>query len=193
MDSAARYHSVSIALHWVIAILVLAQLALGWWMLELPKSPPGLRAGWFNLHKSIGLSIGALMLVRLGWRLRHPPPPLPAGMPGWQARAARISHFLLYACLILQPLWGYLGSSFTRYPIKYFGLTLPHWGWDAPALKDLFSALHFGTACVLMAVLSLHAAAALKHLLVDRDGVFQRMWPWGADRAPRPGRAADSA
>ena len=192
MDSAARYHSFSIALHWVIALLVLAQLALGWWMLELPKSPPGLRASWFNLHKSIGLSIGALMLVRLGWRLGHPAPPLPSTMPGWQARAARISHFLLYACLVLQPLWGYLGSSFTRYPIKYFGLTLPHWGWDAPALKDLFSALHFGTACVLMAVLSLHVAAALKHLLIDRDGVFQRMWPWGADRV-RTSRAPGSA
>jgi len=193
MVSPARYHSISIALHWAIALLVLAQLALGWWMLDLPKSPPGLRAGWFNLHKSIGLTIGALMLVRLGWRLRHPAPPLPETMPLWQAKAAGISHFLLYACLLLQPLWGYLGSSFTRYPVKYFGLTLPHWGWDAPALKDLFSALHFATACVLMVVLALHVAAALKHLLIDRDGVFQRMWPRGGDRASPTGRAADSA
>ena len=192
MDSPARYHTVSIALHWAIALLVFAQLALGWWMLDLPKSPPGLRAGWFNLHKSIGLTIGALMLVRLGWRLFHPAPPLPATLPRWQVRAARISHFLLYACLILQPLWGYLGSSFTRYPVKYFGLTLPHWGWDAPALKDLFSALHFGTACVLMAVLALHVAAALKHLLVDRDGVFQRMWPWGARGGLRGGGVGES-
>jgi len=176
---ARRYHPVSIALHWIIVVLVIAQLALGWWMIDIPKNPPGPRAAWFNLHKSIGLTIGVLMLLRLGWRLRHGAPPLPGSMPVWQQRAAHASHFLLYACLILQPLWGYLGSTFTKYPIKYFGLTLPHWGWDSPPLKDAFSALHFGTACLLMAVLVVHIAAALKHLLVDRDGVFQRMWPWG--------------
>jgi cytochrome b561 len=174
---APRYHPVSIALHWLIVLLVLAQLALGWWMIDIPKSPPGPRAWWFNLHKSIGLTIGVLMLARLGWRLTHAAPPLPHSMPRWQRNAAHTSHFLLYACLILQPLWGYLGSTFTKYPIKYFGVTLPHWGWDSPALKDLFSALHLGTAWLLMAVLAVHIGAALKHLLVDRDGVFQRMWP----------------
>jgi cytochrome b561 len=174
-----RYHPVSIALHWIVVILVFAQLALGWWMIDIPKNPPGPRASWFNVHKSIGLTIGVLMLARLGWRLRHPAPPLPAPMPSWQKTAAHTSHFLLYACVILQPLWGYLGSSFTRYPIRYFGVSLPHWGWDSPALKDLFSALHLGTAYVLMTVLVVHVAAALKHLVVDRDGVFQRMWPRG--------------
>ena len=174
---APRYHPVSIALHWIIVLFVLAQLVLGWCMIEIPKNPPGARAWWFNVHKSIGLTIGLLMLARLGWRLRHRAPPLPASMPRWQQNAAQASHFLLYACLILQPLWGYLGSTFTKYPIKYFGLTLPHWGWDSPALKDLFSALHLGTAWLLMAVIAVHVAAALKHLLVDRDGVFQRMWP----------------
>jgi cytochrome b561 len=98
-------------------------------------------------------------------------------MPRWQRNAAHGSHFLLYACLILQPLWGYLGSTFTKYPIRYFGLALPHWGWDSPALKDLFGALHLGTAWLLMAVIAIHVGAALKHLLVDRDGIFQRMWP----------------
>ena len=176
---AARYHPVSIALHWLIALLVLAQVALGWWMVDIPKSPPGVRAWWFNLHKSIGLTIGVLMLARLGWRLGHRPPPLPASMPSWQRVSAGVSHFLLYACLILQALWGYLGSTFTKYPIKYFGVTLPHWGWDSPQLKDLFSALHLGTAWLLMGVLVVHFGAALKHLLVNRDGVFQRMWPWG--------------
>jgi cytochrome b561 len=174
---APRYHPVSIALHWIIVLLVLAQLALGWWMIDIPKNPPGPRAWWFNAHKSIGMTIGLLMLARLGWRLRRGAPPLPAAMPRWQQNAAHVSHFLLYACVILQPLWGYLGSTFTKYPIKYFGLTLPHWGWDSPALKDLFSALHLGTACLLMAVIAVHVGAALKHLLVDRDGVFQRMWP----------------
>lgn len=174
---APRYHPVSIALHWVIVLLVVGQLVLGWWMIDIPKTPPGPRASWFNVHKSIGLTIGLLMLARLAWRLRHGAPPLPPAMPRWQQNAAHASHFLLYTCVILQPLWGYLGSTFTKYPIKYFGLTLPHWGWDSPALKDLFSVLHFATAWVLMAMIAVHVVAALKHLLVDRDGVFQRMWP----------------
>ncbi len=182
MTAGEHYHPLSIVLHWLVALLVLAQITLGWSMLEIPKAPPGLRAGWFNLHKSIGLSIGVLMLLRLAWRLRHPAPPLPAAMPAWQRRAAAASHFLLYACLILQPVWGYLGSSFTRYPVKVFGVTLPHWGWDAPALKDLFSALHLGTASLLTFIVVLHVAAALKHLLLDRDQVFQRMWPRHAAR-----------
>src|SRR4029078_4749284 len=85
---APRYHPVSIALHWIIVSLVLAQLVLGWSMIEIPKSPPGVRAWWFNLHKSIGLTIGVLMLLRLGWRLGHRAPPLPAAMPSWQRTAA---------------------------------------------------------------------------------------------------------
>ena len=176
-----RYGRVAIALHWAIALLALFQVGLGWWMLDLPKSPPGLRAGWFNVHKSIGITIGLLMLARLGWRLAHVPPPLPVSLPRWQARAARLSHVVLYTALIAQPLVGYLGSSFTRYPVKYFGLTLPHWGWDAPALKQLCSNVHFVLACLITALVALHSAAALKHLLA-RDGVFQRMWPRRARR-----------
>ena len=176
-----RYDRVAMVLHWTIAVLALFQIGLGWWMLDLPKSPPGLRAGWFNVHKSIGMTIGLLMLARLGWRLSHVPPALPASLPRWQARAARLSHGLLYAALIAQPLVGYLGSSFTRYPIKYFGVTLPHWGWDAPALKQVCSNVHFALACLISVLIVLHVAAALKHFLA-RDGVFQRMWPRRAQR-----------
>jgi cytochrome b561 len=176
--AAARYHSVSIALHWIVALLVFAQLALGWWMIEIPKHPPGARAWWFNLHKSIGLTIGLLALARIAWRLRHPAPPLPATLPGWQVAAATANHYLLYACLVAMPLAGYLGSTFSGYPIKYFGITLPGWGWDAPALKELFSLIHYAIALLFTALVSLHVAAALKHLLIDRDRVFQRIWPW---------------
>ncbi len=109
----ARYGGVAIGLHWLVAALVLGQLALGWWMLDLPKSPPGLRAGWFNFHKSIGLTIGLLMLARLWWRARHPAPTLPASVPRWQILAAKANHAGLYACLLLMPLSGYLGSVFS--------------------------------------------------------------------------------
>jgi len=191
LPAGARFHYVmrqaygptAIALHWIVGIAVLAQFALGWWMLGVPKEPPGLRAGWFNLHKSIGLTLAAFVVIRLVWRRTHRPPPLPGDVPGWQQRLARANHALLYACMLVMPLAGYLGSSFTRYPIRYFGHTLPHWGWDWPAGKSLMSALHFSTACVLGALIALHVAGALWHL-ARRDGIFWRMWP-RFDRQPR--------
>lgn len=183
MSPAKRYDALAAALHWGIALLALAQLALGWWMTGIPKTPVGVRAAWFNLHKSIGLTIGLLMLARLGWRLAHRPPALPAALPPWQARAARASHLLLYAALIAQPLVGYLGSSFTSYPVKYFGHALPAWAWDSPPLKALCSEVHFALACLITALVALHVAAALFHL-AKGDGVFERMWP----RAQRPER-----
>ena len=79
--------------------------------------------------------------------------------------------------MIVLPLSGYLGSSFTKYPIRYFGVTLPHWGWDAPGLKELCSQVHFYTVCVFATLIVLHISAALKHRFVDKDGVFERMFP----------------
>ncbi len=133
-------------LHWLVAVGVLAQIALGLWMIDIPKEPVGVRAYWFNLHKSIGMTVGILIVARLAWRLTHRPPPLPPAMPRWQLRAARASHMLLYACMITMPLAGYLGSTFSGYPIKYFGATLPGWGWKDEVLKDFFSTVHFVAA-----------------------------------------------
>lgn len=179
-DPGARYTSVAVALHWLIALLVVVQLTLGWTMIEIPVKPVGVRAYWFNLHKSIGVTIALLALVRLGWRWRHPAPPLPATVPLWQRRAAAASHALLYVCLIGMPLIGFLGSTFSGYPIKYFGITLPQWGHKSDELKSFFSAVHLGLAWVFMTLITLHVSAAIKHLLVDRDGVFWRMWPYAS-------------
>jgi cytochrome b561 len=190
-----RYTAVAVALHWLIAALVLAQLALGWWMIDIPKEPPGQRAYWFNLHKSIGMTIALLVLVRIAWRFRHPAPALPSSVPAWQRRAAAVSHAMLYACLLGMPLAGLLGSTFSGYPIKYFGITLPAWGYKSAPLKEFFSSIHLGFAWVFMALIAFHAAAALKHLLVDRDAVFWRMWPVRRDdaRALESGERASSS
>lgn len=182
------------ALHWTIAIGVLTQIALGWWMLDIPKLPAGVRAGWFNLHKSIGITLGVLIIVRIVWRITHPPPPLPASVPRWQVQAAHASHFLLYACMIAMPVAGYLGSVFSGYPIRYFGLAMPGWGWKDETLKELFSSVHLVASLLFLSLIMLHVLAALKHLLIDRDGVFHRMlprWRAGAARgAIAPGQGA---
>jgi len=169
-----RYTRTAIALHWLIAVAVIVQFCWGWWMQGVPKQPAGMRADAFNLHKSVGMTILMLMSVRLLWRWGHPPPAFPA-MPKWQAALAHVVHATLYAVLLLHPLSGYLGSVFSGYPVKLFGMTLPAWGHNDPALKNFFSASHFVTSWVLLAAVTLHVAGALKHALVDRDGLLARM------------------
>lgn len=170
------YTRTAVVLHWLIGVCVIAQITLGLWMITIPKTPVGVRAGWFNVHKSIGITLAVLILARLAWRLLHRPPPLPASMPKWERIAAKVNHVLLYVCMIVMPASGYLGSSFTKYPILYFGIKLPQWGWDSPALKDLCSQVHLTTVIIFITLIAIHIAAALKHWLVDRDGVVQRMW-----------------
>ena len=174
MSASERYTRTAIALHWLIAALVIFQFAWGWWMQDIPKQPVGPRVDAFNLHKSIGMTIFALMVVRILWRIVHSPPPLPR-MPQWQARVALANHALLYAALVIQPLVGYLGSEFSGFPVKFFGLTLPGWAGKSVAMKDLMSTIHLATSWVIAAAVVLHVAAALKHALVDRNRLLARM------------------
>jgi cytochrome b561 len=173
-NAVERYDRVAIVLHWLIAVGVLAQIAFGWWMIDIPKNPVGVRAYYFNVHKSIGITLGLLIVLRIVWRLTHAAPPLPAHVPGWQKISAKLSHFLLYACMIVMPLSGFLGSSFTKYPIKYWGYTLPYMGWESAPLKDLCSQVHYTTVIIFMSLITLHLLAAIKHMMA-RDGVIQRM------------------
>ena len=159
-----RYTRIAVALHWLVAAALLYQLALGWWMLDLPKAPPGLRAGWFNWHKSVGIVIALLVLLRMAWRVTHPVGPL-ADLPAWQRRAANANHALLYVCMVVMPLSGYLGSSFSGYPVRFFGIALPPWAEAWPAGKQAMSALHYGTTWLFMGLIALHVAAAGWHAL----------------------------
>jgi cytochrome b561 len=177
-----RYGGVAIALHWILALGILLQVWLGFQLDDIPRGTPE-RSAWVNFHKSVGISLAALILVRLAWRVTHPPPPLPATMPSWERLAARASHALLYACMIGVPLAGYVASNFSKFGIKYFGLvTLPPWGIDDKAIYAVFNTAHRILALVFAALILLHIAAALKHALVDRDGMTRRMWPWSALR-----------
>jgi cytochrome b561 len=178
--AAGGYSRVAIALHWLIALALLADLVLGWWMLELPKAPPGLRAGWFNAHKSIGICIFMAVLVRMMWRAAHPVPE-PSSLPAWQRMAAHATHGLLYLCMIAVPLSGYLGSTFTRYPVLFFGMALPQWNRDWPAAKALMSTVHTASSWLLVALVAMHTAASLWHW-VRRDGIAARM---GLPERPR--------
>lgn len=173
--NSTRYNPVSMALHWLLALLILASLAVGLYMTGLPFSPTRLRL--YNWHKWAGMVILILSAARLLWRLGHPPPAdLP--MPTWQNRAARSAHLALYLLFFAVPLSGWAYSSAAGFPIVLFGaLPLPDWVAVNRELADNLKPLHRGLAYTLGVMVALHVAAALKHQLIDRDTLLQRMLP----------------
>ncbi len=175
--TATRYTGPAIALHWIVSIAVLTMIGLGLYMVEIPRGTPE-RGVFYNLHKSIGVTLAVVILVRLWWRAKNPPPPLPSSMPAWQVTASKISHALLYMCLVVMPIAGFSASQFTKYGVTYFGLfKIPPMGMENKEIYELLQGVHQMTAKVLIVLLVIHVAAALKHLVIDKDGVFQRMLP----------------
>lgn len=172
-----RYSSTAMVLHWVIALAVLGQIAFGWYLQTVPRLTPE-RTIFVNFHKSTGLLIGLLILVRLGWRLTHKPPPFPAAMPAWEQSAARVSHALLYACMLVMPIAGYTASNFSKFGVKFFNaVLLPPWGPDDRSVYAAFNALHVTTSYIFVALIAVHVGAALRHLFFARYGIFRRMLP----------------
>lgn len=173
---AATYTRTAIVLHWLIAVAILGQILLGWYVDEIPRGTPA-RAWWVNLHKSIGLTLGLCIVLRLAWRWLHAPPQLPLAIPQWERLAARISHRALYACMLIMPVTGYIASNFSKYGVKYFNVVLlPPWGVDDQRVYAVFNGAHVVTSYIFVALIAVHVFAALRHA-VRRDGVVRRMWP----------------
>lgn len=170
-----RYTAVAIALHWLMALMIVASLAVGLTMARMAMSPTRLQL--YNWHKWAGVLILTLAVVRLLWRLSHRPPMLPP-MPAWQHAAARGSHAALYLLFFAVPLLGWAYSSAAGFQVVLFGvLPLPDW---VPADRELAQAVkpwHGRLAWLLGALAAMHVAAAWKHQLVDRDGLINRMLP----------------
>jgi len=176
MKPPARYARMAVVLHWIVALLIIALLATGWYMVGTQTNTPE-RAFFFNLHKSLGIITAFVIATLIVWRTRHQAPALPTTMPRWERTAAVLNHRLFYVFMVLVSLAGYLTSSFSKYGAKVFGIPLPPWGWEDAALRGNFAAVHRVAALVFAALIAIHVAGALKHLLVDKDGVFQRMLP----------------
>jgi cytochrome b561 len=179
-----RYGAVAIALHWLLALAIVGALGLGLYMSDLPFSPSRLKL--YNWHKWAGVSILLLSALRLLWRLSHrPPADLP--MPALQAKAAHLTHALLYLLFFAVPLAGWAYSSAAGFPIVWFGmLPLPDF---VPVDKGLAATLklaHKLLAYGLAALIFAHLAGALKHQFIDRDGLLRRMSPFNSKRKPSP-------
>ena len=176
-NTPSSYGSVAKLLHWSIVILIITQLVLG---VSADDLPNGLRKlqllAW---HKSFGMLILMLALVRLAWRYANPRPVPPADMPRWQRLAAVGTHRLLYALILLQPLTGWLMSSYKNYPVSFFGLfQWPDLVAPDARLHELFEEVHEWLARALVTVAIVHASAALYHHFGRRDNVLRRMLPF---------------
>jgi len=177
-DTPARYHGFAILLHWLLAVALVALFALGLYMHELPFSPQRLKL--YSWHKWAGIVVLALSLLRLLWRLGHRPPALPAAiehaMPGWQVLAHKATHLGLYLLFFAVPLVGWAYSSAAGFPVVLFGvLPLPDFVPVGKELADVLKELHELTAWAMAALVLLHVAGVLKHVVIDRDGLLDRM------------------
>lgn len=182
----ARWGTVSQAFHWIIVLLILGLAVVGLTLDELPRSP---KYFWvYTAHKSMGITVLALMLLRLAWRLyAGAPAPVP-GTPRWQRIAASASHWGLYGLAIAMPLSGWLYDSASGLrPFHWFGLfAMPKLVPPDESLADLGLALHENLFLLLVALVAVHAGAAFHHHLFRRDATLVRMLPRRGRDAPDP-------
>ena len=175
-DSATAYTATAKALHWLMAVLLIGLLALGFYMHDLPLSPEKLQL--YSWHKWAGVTVFVLVIVRGIWRFIHRPPPLPASMAPHLQLAAHAGHFLLYALMLAIPVSGWLMSSAKGFQTVWFGvLPLPDLVGKDRALGHLLGEVHEWLNVLFVTVLVGHVAAALKHHFIDRDDVLHRMLP----------------
>ena len=179
-----RWGPVSQALHWVIVLLIFGLAVVGLVMDDLPRTP---KYFWvYTAHKSFGITVLALVLIRLGWRLyAGAPKPVP-NTPGWQHAIATFTHVLLYGIMLAMPLSGWLYDSASALrPFKFFGLfDMPKLSGRDEGLSHLSHTVHEWGLYVLIALVAVHAGAALYHHLFLHDATLARMLPRGWLRLP---------
>ncbi len=194
-NSTSRYTKTAVVLHWIIAICIFGMFALGWYMSELPKEAPkqmaydlfdlGLytwqlaeeaspRTFYFNLHKSLGVTIFALIAIRVLWRITHRPPALLSSYKAWERKLATGTHHLLYLLMIALPVSGVIMATYSKYGIKWFGVPFIK-GLDNNPMRELFKEVHEIIGVIILVMVILHIAGALKHKFIDKDDTLKRM------------------
>jgi cytochrome b561 len=190
-----HYTKTAIVLHWLIGIAILAMFGLGWYMSELPKDAPkamafdlfdlGIynwqlteevspRTFYFNLHKSIGVTLLGLIVLRIIWRITHRPPALLDSLSAAEKKLATAGHHALYLLMLLVPVTGVLMALYSKYGLKWFCTDL-FAGLDNPAMRDTFKEAHEFLGVVMLLVIIVHVLGAIKHKLIDKDGTMDRM------------------
>ncbi|MDL2353427.1 MAG: cytochrome b [Pseudomonadota bacterium] len=177
--SAERYSRGAVILHWLIALLIIGNVAGAWLSEGMPKPD---RAAIMALHKAFGITILLLTLVWIGWRLTHKRPPMVETLKAWEAALARVTHWLFYILMLAMPLtgWAFVSGASQGKPVSMFGLfnipALPI-GFDK-ATVGTFKDLHGTLGTLIVGLFVLHVLGALKHQFLDRDGTLRRMVPF---------------
>ena len=195
MHNTSRYTKTAVILHWLIAIFIFGMFALGWYMSDLPKEAPkamaydlfdwGIytwklseptapRSFYFNLHKSIGITIMALIIIRILWRITHRPPALLSSYKAWERKLATGAHHLLYLLMVALPVSGIIMATYSKYGIKWFGIPFIK-GLDNNPLREIYKEAHEVIGIIILVVIGLHVAGALKHKFIDKDDTLKRI------------------
>jgi len=192
-----RYTKVAIILHWLIAFGILGMFAFGWYMTGLPREAPeqlsydlfdwGIytwelskesspRAFYFNLHKSIGITLLGLIVIRILWRITHKPPALLTSYKAWERKLSTSAHHLLYLLMVVVPMSGLIMSVAGKYGVKWFGIDFIA-GIESKPIREIFHETHEIAGLIFLAIIVLHILGALKHKFIDKDETMQRMLP----------------
>lgn len=172
-----RYSKTAIALHWLIALLIVAAFTLGLVMTDIPGLTPT-KLKYYSWHKWMGVTVLALAAGRLLWRLVRQPPAFPASMSPNQVKAAEAGHWFLYFLMFAVPVSGYLYTTAAGVPVVYLGLfKIPSLFEASTTLKEILKPVHYWLNMLLAAAVIGHVGAALKHQFIDKDGLLKRMLP----------------
>ncbi len=186
-NDADRWGWISLGIHWLTVVMVFSLVIVGFVMQELPNSST--KATVYSLHKTFGITVLGLTVLRLLWRLYAGAPAPVAGTPRWQSAIASFTHGLLYLILLAMPLSGWLFHSASGFPprnLSWFGLfKLPSLSDRDVPLRDFALAAHEWLFIALATIVTVHALAALKHHYIDRDRTLTRMLPL-AKPVPKP-------
>jgi cytochrome b561 len=194
-QTSSRYTRTAVVLHWLIALFLVVMFVLGWFMSDLAKEGPkqstydllnlGIytwqlaeevtpRTFYFNLHKSLGLTVFALIVIRFLWRVTHKPPAFLTTYKAMERKIATGTHHLLYLTMLAVPLTGLVMAIYSKYGVKWFGLDLLP-GLDNKDIRAVFEGMHETIGIILLVLVALHVAGALKHKFIDKDDTMKRM------------------
>ncbi len=193
--SAIRYTKTAVILHWLIALGIFILFGIGWFMADLPKKVPdqssfdlfdlGIfswsvgepispRAFYFNLHKSIGVTVFALILIRILWRFTHKPPTLLTSYKEIERKVATGAHLLLYVLMFALPFSGLKTAIYSKYGVKWFGMPFIS-GVEDKVTRDFWVGAHETIGIILLVIVGIHVLGALKHKFIDKDETLSRM------------------
>lgn len=191
----SRYTKTAIILHWLIAIFIALMFGLGWFMADLPKEAPkqlaydlfdlgvytwqlaeeaSPRTFYFNLHKSLGLTVLALIVLRVLWRITHTPPAALSSYKAIEKKVAAATHHSLYLLMLAVPVTGLIMAINSKYGVKWFGIDVIA-GLDNKPVRDFFECTHEFVGIVLLVLIGIHLLGALKHKFIDKDDTMSRM------------------